>query len=79
VSGGAAELPVKSFATQRSFLTWLRANHGRSDGIWLSFAKKGSGARSVSYPEAVEAALCESPGADLQVLIRGALARLRRG
>ena len=58
MSGGAAELPVKSFATQRSFLTWLRANHGRSDGIWLSFAKKGSGARSVSYPEAVEAALC---------------------
>jgi Holliday junction resolvasome RuvABC DNA-binding subunit len=29
--------------------------------------------------DAVEAALCEAPRADLQALIRGALAHLRRG
>src|SRR3954469_17965318 len=29
-----------------------------SDGIWLKFAKKASGIRSVVYAEAVEIALC---------------------
>jgi uncharacterized protein YdeI (YjbR/CyaY-like superfamily) len=52
------ELPVKAFVSRRAFETWLAKNATRSDGIWLSFAKKGSGARSVSYVEAVEAALC---------------------
>jgi uncharacterized protein YdeI (YjbR/CyaY-like superfamily) len=58
VSGAAADLPTKSFATQRSFETWLRQNHDRSDGIWLTIARKSSGLRSVTYAEAVEVALC---------------------
>jgi uncharacterized protein YdeI (YjbR/CyaY-like superfamily) len=58
VSGAAAEQPIKSFATQRAFETWLGRNHDRSDGIWLTIARKGSGVRSVTYPEAVEVALC---------------------
>ena len=37
---------------------WL-AEHGESsDGIWLKFAKKGSGIPSVVYADAVEVALC---------------------
>jgi uncharacterized protein YdeI (YjbR/CyaY-like superfamily) len=58
VSGAAAEQPIKSFATRRAFETWLERNHDRSDGIWLTIARKGSGVRSVTYPEAVEVALC---------------------
>ena len=37
---------------------WLDAHGESSDGIWLKFAKKGSGLQSVVYPEAVEIALC---------------------
>jgi uncharacterized protein YdeI (YjbR/CyaY-like superfamily) len=53
-----ADPGVKSFATQRSFETWLSRNHGKAEGIWLVIAKKGSGIRSVTYAEAVEVALC---------------------
>ncbi len=52
------EPPVKSFATPRSFETWLSRNHANAEGIWLVIAKKGSGIRSVTYAEAVEVALC---------------------
>jgi uncharacterized protein YdeI (YjbR/CyaY-like superfamily) len=58
VSGAAAEKPTKSFSTPRAFETWLKRNHDRSDGIWLTIARKGSGVRSVTYAEAVEVALC---------------------
>jgi uncharacterized protein YdeI (YjbR/CyaY-like superfamily) len=58
VSGTAADQPTKSFATQRAFETWLARNHDRSDGIWLTIARKASGVRSVTYAEAVEVALC---------------------
>lgn len=36
---------------------WLSANHARSEGVWLKLAKRGSGAVSVSYAEALETAL----------------------
>ena len=36
---------------------WLDAEHARVDGIWIEFAKKGSGVASVMYAEAVEPAL----------------------
>ena len=37
---------------------WLERNHERPDGIWLVSFKKASGKPGVSYPEAVEEALC---------------------
>ena len=46
------------FATQRAFETWLRKNHASSDGVWLLIAKPGAAGRTVTYPEAVEVALC---------------------
>lgn len=46
------------FATQRAFETWLRKNHASSDGVWLLIAKPGAEEPSVTYPQAVEAALC---------------------
>jgi uncharacterized protein YdeI (YjbR/CyaY-like superfamily) len=46
------------FGTQRAFEAWLRKNHGSSDGIWLLMAKPGADEPTVTYPEAVEVALC---------------------
>lgn len=52
------EPQILSFASQQELLDWLKDNHQASPGIWLRFAKKGSGIASVTYPEAVDAALC---------------------
>ena len=45
------------FESAAAFEAWLEAEHARSDGIWIEFAKKGSGVPSVTYAEAVELAL----------------------
>jgi uncharacterized protein YdeI (YjbR/CyaY-like superfamily) len=52
------EQPVLFFATPAALEAWLDEHDEESDGIWLKFAKKGSGIRSVVYAEAVEIALC---------------------
>jgi len=46
------------FKNARAFETWLKKHHARSDGLWLQIAKKGADEPSVTYPEAVEIALC---------------------
>ena len=46
------------FEDQQTWFSWLRKNHATSSGVWLRLAKKGANVRSVSYPQAVEAALC---------------------
>jgi uncharacterized protein YdeI (YjbR/CyaY-like superfamily) len=43
---------------QETWFYWLRKNHATSSGVWLRIAKKGANARSVSYLQAVDAALC---------------------
>jgi len=43
---------------QETWLVWLRKNHGTSSGVWLRIAKKSANVRSVSYPQAVDTALC---------------------
>src|SRR5918911_2632335 len=52
------DLPVLSFTTADEFEHWLEREHGTSRGVWLRFAKKGSGRTSVSYEQAVLVALC---------------------
>jgi uncharacterized protein YdeI (YjbR/CyaY-like superfamily) len=52
------ERPTLSFASQGEWEAWLEAHHTGSPGIWLKLAKKASGVPSVTYPEAVESALC---------------------
>ena len=49
---------MRAFATQDSWRTWLAKNHSSVDGVWIKFAKKSSGKKSVNYQEAVEVALC---------------------
>jgi uncharacterized protein YdeI (YjbR/CyaY-like superfamily) len=53
-----AEPPVKSFRTPAAWEAWLEKHHGDEAGIWMKFAKKGTGVTTVSYAEALEVALC---------------------
>jgi uncharacterized protein YdeI (YjbR/CyaY-like superfamily) len=46
------------FRTAKAFESWLKKHHASSDGLWLQIAKKGADEPSVTYPEAVEIALC---------------------
>ena len=46
------------FKSAKAFDTWLKKNLPSSDGLWLKIAKRGAGEPSVTYPEAVEIALC---------------------
>ena len=50
--------PILFFASQDEWEAWLDAEHAGSDGVWLKFAKKGSGVETVVYAEALEVALC---------------------
>jgi uncharacterized protein YdeI (YjbR/CyaY-like superfamily) len=50
--------PVVPFKNKESWSSWLDKNHASSPGLWLKLAKKGAGIPSVTYPEALEAALC---------------------
>ena len=37
---------------------WLRKRHAKSTGVWLRIAKKGADETSITYPQALELALC---------------------
>ena len=52
------ESPTRAFKTQRDFEDWLEKNHQRPEGVWIRFAKKSSGMKSILHPEALESALC---------------------
>jgi uncharacterized protein YdeI (YjbR/CyaY-like superfamily) len=52
------DLPVMPFPSERAWAAWLDKHHATSPGVWLKFAKKGSGIPSVYYPQALEVALC---------------------
>src|SRR6478735_11700707 len=49
---------VLTFADARELDEWLAAHPDRTEGVWLRIARAGSGATTVTYPEAVEVALC---------------------
>jgi uncharacterized protein YdeI (YjbR/CyaY-like superfamily) len=51
-------LPILSFKSAAAWEKWLAKHHTGSDGIWLRFFKKSSGAATVSHAEALDEALC---------------------
>lgn len=51
-------LPIIDFNSQQDWEAWLAEHHADSKGIWLKFAKKGTGVVSITYAEALEGALC---------------------
>jgi uncharacterized protein YdeI (YjbR/CyaY-like superfamily) len=53
-----AKQHIQYFERQVDWEAWLNENHDSSPGVWLQLAKKGADVPSVSYDEAVEAALC---------------------
>jgi len=60
-AAGSAIPPDSSpalFKSAKAFEAWLKKNHASSDGLWLKIAKRGAREPSVTYPEAVEVALC---------------------
>jgi uncharacterized protein YdeI (YjbR/CyaY-like superfamily) len=54
-SDGWAVLP---FETRQAFEAWLETHHADQPGLWVKFAKKGRGIPSISFPEALEVAMC---------------------
>jgi uncharacterized protein YdeI (YjbR/CyaY-like superfamily) len=51
-------IPVRAFRDAVAWDSWLSKNQSAVNGIWMRIAKKASGKKSVTYPEAVEIALC---------------------
>jgi uncharacterized protein YdeI (YjbR/CyaY-like superfamily) len=56
--GNNTQADARLFKDQAAWSAWLDKNHERSSGVWLRLAKKNSGLQSVTYVEALEAALC---------------------
>jgi uncharacterized protein YdeI (YjbR/CyaY-like superfamily) len=54
----ADELETRAFASAEEWEAWLREHHDTAPGVWIRFAKKGSGVETVTYLEALHAALC---------------------
>jgi uncharacterized protein YdeI (YjbR/CyaY-like superfamily) len=46
------------FATTARFRAWLAKQHSKLTEHWIGFYKKGSGKPSITWPEAVDVALC---------------------
>ena len=52
------DLPITPFASRNAWEAWLEEQHATSNGLWLKIAKKESSIDTVSYAEALDAALC---------------------
>ncbi len=46
------------FATPAEFRAWLEANHDKASELVVGFYKVGSGKPTITYPQAVDLALC---------------------
>lgn len=58
-SKSAGDPPIFDFANPEEWAAWLDANHASSSGVWLRITKaKTTKVKSVSYVEALEAAIC---------------------
>jgi uncharacterized protein YdeI (YjbR/CyaY-like superfamily) len=51
-------MQILRFKSSAVFRRWLDKNHATSDGLWLRIFKKDSGAKTVTYAEALDQALC---------------------
>jgi len=59
VSNGSSDNDeVRFFATPSDFREWLARHHGSAPELWVGFHKKGTGRPSITWPEAVDEALC---------------------
>src|SRR5579863_1006860 len=49
---------VSYFVTQKEFRAWLTKNHAKATELWVGFRKRSSGKGGITYPEALDEALC---------------------
>jgi uncharacterized protein YdeI (YjbR/CyaY-like superfamily) len=52
------EVTPRFFASVAAFRRWLRANHDRATELYVGYHKKHSGKGGLTYPEALDEALC---------------------
>jgi uncharacterized protein YdeI (YjbR/CyaY-like superfamily) len=50
--------PILTFASGKEFTSWLAKNHKVSSGIWMRLFKIKSGVPTITYAQALDAALC---------------------
>lgn len=58
MSENRAGLPIIAFADAEALHHWLESQPESAAGLWIKFAKAGSGIPSVTKAEAIDAALC---------------------
>jgi uncharacterized protein YdeI (YjbR/CyaY-like superfamily) len=51
-------MEVTFFESPAQFREWLEEHHDKERELWVGFHKKGSGKPSITWPEAVDQALC---------------------
>ena len=51
-------MKVAFFPSAPEFRRWLEENHDKVSELWIGFYKKDSGKTGLTYPEAVDEALC---------------------
>jgi uncharacterized protein YdeI (YjbR/CyaY-like superfamily) len=51
-------MKVRHFRSSAEFHRWLEANHARATELWVGFYRKEAGRTGMTYPEAVDEALC---------------------
>jgi uncharacterized protein YdeI (YjbR/CyaY-like superfamily) len=56
MNASQGELPILFFETPEEWAGWLEENIA-APGVWLKFAKKGSGVKSINYALALDVAL----------------------
>ncbi|MGZ4629431.1 MAG: YdeI/OmpD-associated family protein [Oryzihumus sp.] len=49
---------IVPFPAPGAFEAWLDDHHATEPGVWVKFAKKGTGTPSLTLPEAIEVAAC---------------------
>lgn len=52
------DLPILPFENKKKWAEWLAKQHDKSAGVWLKLGKRASGLASITYEEALDAALC---------------------
>jgi uncharacterized protein YdeI (YjbR/CyaY-like superfamily) len=57
-SGSAAETP-RYFRSAAELRTWLARHHATARELWVGFYNARSGRRGMTYPEALDEALCQ--------------------
>lgn len=54
----ASDQETIAFESTEAWEEWLAADHDESNGIWMRISKKSANARTITYAEALDGALC---------------------